>query len=159
MEADGYLIDHTESDWKKLLGFWEWLLEDEMAVSPWLMSRFGDLFFIDETGRVHWLNISDGELTEVAASEDEFIELLESDECAEDWFQFALLDELKKADMTLAEEQCFGFRNLPVLGGEYEIHNVAVWSIADYWAYCGQIHLQLDGLPDGTEVDIDIPEV
>ena len=32
MEADDYLIDHTKFDWKKLLGPWEWLLEDEMAV-------------------------------------------------------------------------------------------------------------------------------
>ena len=76
MEADGYLIDHTKFDWKNLLGPWEWLLEDEMAVSPWLVSRFGDLFFVDATGLVHWLNISDGELIEVATSEDEFIELL-----------------------------------------------------------------------------------
>lgn len=159
MEADGCLIDHTKFDWKELLGPWEWLLEDDMAVSPWLVSQFGDLFFVDETGLVHWLNISDGELTEVATSEDEFMELLENDECAEEWFQLAFLDDLKTAGRTLAAGQCFGFKDLPVLGGEYEIQNVDVWSIADYWAYCGRIHLQLDGLPDGTEVDIDIPEL
>jgi len=31
-------------------------------------------------------------------------------------------------------------------------------SITDYWVFCGHIHAQLDGLPDGTEVDIDVPE-
>ena len=95
----------------------------------------------------------------MATSEDEFIELLETDECAEEWFQLAFLDELKQAGRTLAAGQCFGFKDLPVLGGEYEIQNVDVWSIADYWSFCGRIHLQLDGLPDGTEVDIDIPEL
>lgn len=157
METDDYLIDHSDFDWKALLGSWEWLLEDEMEVAPWLVSRFGDLFFIDELGIVNWLNVSDGELTEVASSEAEFIELLDTGDNADDWFLMSLVDDMLVAGKTLAAGQCYGFKTLPVLGGEFEASNVEVRTIIDYWMVCGRIHAQLDGLPDGTELDIDIP--
>jgi hypothetical protein len=158
METDDYLIDHSGFDWKNLLGSWEWLLEDDMEVAPWLVSRFGDLFFIDELGIVNWLNISDGELTEVASSEAEFIELLDQDGNADDWFLMSLVDDVSDAGRTPGAGQCYGFRTLPVLGGEFEASNVEVLAITDYWTFCGRIHAQLDGLPDGTELDIEIPE-
>jgi len=158
MDTHDYLIDHAGLDWKKLLGSWEWLLEDDMEVAPWLVSRFGDLFFVDELGIVNWLNISDGELTEVASSEAEFVELLDVEGNAADWFLMGLVDEMSEAGKTLGPGQCYGFRTLPVLGGELETDNVDVLSIADYWADCGHIHAQLDGLPDGVEVDIDMPK-
>ena len=158
METHDYLIDHAGLDWKSLLGSWEWLLEDDMEVAPWLVSRFGDLFFVDELGIVNWLNISDGEVTEVASSEDEFVELLDVEGNAADWFLMGLVDEMSEAGKTVGPGQCYGFRTLPVLGGELESNNVDIFSIADYWSYCGRIHAQLDGLPDGIEVDIDMPE-
>ena len=158
MDADDYLIDHSGFDWKKLLSSWEWLLEDEMEVAPWLVSRFGDLFFVDERGIVNWLNISDGELTEVASSEAEFVELLDDEGNADDWFLMGLVDEMSEAGKELGSGQCYGFRTLPVLGGEFKHENMDVLLLADYWAFCGHIHAQLDGLPDETVVDIDVPE-
>ena len=159
MDTHDYLIDHADFDWKTLLGSWEWLLEDDMEVAPWLVSRFGDLFFVDERGIVNWLNISDGEVTEVATSEAEFVELLNVEDNVADWFLLPLVDEMSEAGKTLGLGQCYGFKSLPVLGGEFEFNNVTILSITDYWAFCGHIHAQLDGLPDGTEVDIDIPEL
>ena len=158
MDAGDYLIDHSLLDWQKLLASWEWLLDDELAVSPWLMSRFGDLFFVDEAGVVSWLNVSDGEVTEVAKSEAEFVELLDDEENAEDWFQIGLVDALVEAGKNLEPAQCFGFKLLPVLGGEYAPANVYAASIEEYWAYCGDLHEQVEGLPDGTEIEIDVPE-
>ena len=158
MDTNDYLIDHSGFDWKTLLGSWEWLLEDEMEVAPWLVSRFGDLFFVDELGIVNWLNISDGELSEVASSEAEFLELLDAEDNASDWFLMGMVDELSEAGKALLPGQCYGFKSLPVLGGDFESNNVDVLQISDYWAFCGHIHAQLDGLPTGTEVDIDVPE-
>ncbi len=159
MDTEDYLIDHSGFHWKELLGSWEWLLEDDMEVAPWLMNRFGDLFFVDELGAVNWLNISDGELTEVASSEEEFLEVLEDSNDADDWFLMSLTDEAVAAGKTLGRGQCYGFKTLPVLDGEFDIANILVVSVADYWRYCGLIHAQLDGLPDGTELEIDIPDL
>ena len=159
MDTDDYLVDHSGFDWKNLIGSWEWLLEDEMEVAPWLVSRFGDLFFVDELGVVNWLNISDGELIEVASSEEEFIALLEVEDNAADWFQMVFVDELSESDRKLGPGQCYAFKTLPVLGGEYDAANIHIVSVSGYWQYCGQIHAQLDGLPDGTELEIDIPDL
>ncbi len=158
MEADEYLTDHSQCDWQHMLGDWEWLLEDDFEVAPWLVSKFGDLFFLDEEGVVYWLNISDGELTEVAENETEFIELLEAENYIDELFQISFVHEMSDAGKKLAAGECYGFRTLPVLGGEYDASNIDVWPIADYWKFCGRIHVQLDGLPDGTELDIDVPE-
>jgi len=168
MDVNDYLIDHAGLDWPKLLSHWAWLLDDEMEVQPWLMNRFGDLFFVDEEGVVLWLNITDGEVSEVASSVDEFFELLESEDDSEDeedlgndagdWFLMGLVDEAAEAGLQLGPAQCYGFKDLPVLGGEFEASNLYLSSIEKYWAFCGSVHAQIDGLPDGAEVEIDIPE-
>lgn len=170
MDVNDYLIDHTNFDWPKLLSSWAWLLDEEMEVQPWLMNRFGDLFFVDEVGVVLWLNITDGELTEVATNADEFFELLENDDeteseddedlgsDADDWFLFGMVDEAVEAGMNLQPGQCYGFKVPPVLGGEYESSNIYVSSVEEYWSFCGNVHAQIDGLPDGTEIEIDLPE-
>ena len=54
--------------------------------------------------------------------------------------------------------QCFGFKLLPVLDGEYDPSSVYVASIEEYWDCCGDVHEQIDDLPDGTEIEIDISE-
>ncbi len=158
MGVDDYLIDHAEFDWPKLLACWEWFLDDDAEVQPWLMNRFGDLFFVDDTGVVLWLNITDGELSEVAADVDEFFKLLDDEDNAADWFLMGLVDEAVEAGKTLEPSQCYGFSTLPVLGGEFELSNVCISSVESYWKFCAGIHAQIDGLPDGAEVEIDIPE-
>ena len=173
MDVNDYLIDHSTFDWQKLLSSWAWLLDEEMEVQPWLMNRFGDLFFVDEAGVVLWLNITDGELSEVAENVDAFFELLENNEVnlddedddeeeiddnAEDWFLMGLVDDALAGGMKPGPGQCYAFKSLPVLGGDYEMSNIYLSTVEAYWAFCGQVHAQIDGLPDGVEVEIDIPE-
>ena len=158
MESNEYLLDHSTLDWPRLLSSWDWLLDDDMVVQPWLMNRFGDLFFVDEVGVVNWLNVSDGELSELAETTDEFAQLLEDEENLADWFMLELVDEAAEIGLRLNPGQCLGFRTLPIIGGEFESENLYVSSIEDYWNFCGQVHSQIHGLPDGAEIDIDIPE-
>ena len=159
MTVDSYLLDITSIEVEKLFASWLWLLDDEAEIEPWLMNCFGDLFFLDEDGTVIWLNVTDGELTEVAGSPDEFTQMLENDEHFSEWFLPGLVDDLQEAGNTLQPGQCFAFRQLPVLGGDYELPNITSCSVQSYWDFCGVIHAQIDGLPDGEEVDIDVPEL
>ena len=46
-----------------------------------------------------------------------------------------------EAGKELGSGQCYGFRTLPVLGGEFTPENVDVLYLADYWAFCGHIHV------------------
>ena len=50
MDVNDYLIDHSKLEWHKMLSAWSWLLDDEAEIEPWLMNRFGDLFFRMKTG-------------------------------------------------------------------------------------------------------------
>jgi len=158
MTTDAYLIDISEMDIEPLIDAWQWMFDEDDEIEPFLMNCFGDLFFLDADGVVLWLNISDGELSEVAASEDEFTQLLENDEQTADWFLPGLVDDLLDAGKTLKPDECFAFRTLPVLGGEYETDNVIVYSIRKYWEFCGAVHSQVAGLPDGTEIEINVAD-
>ena len=180
MDVNDYLIDHSKLEWHKMLSAWSWLLDDEAEIEPWLMNRFGDLFFLDEEGAVLWLNVTDGELSEVAENADEFFALLESsvegtdeddsedtadfedqdesDDNAEDWFLMAVVDEAVEAGLKLGPGECYGFKTLPILGGDYGPENMYVSTVEKYWSFCGYVHAQIDGLPDGAEVEIDLPE-
>lgn len=35
---------------------------------------------------------------------------------------------------------------------------ICISDISEYWSFCGQVHKQIDGLPDGSEIEIEIPE-
>jgi hypothetical protein len=180
MDVNDYLVDHTKLEWHKMLSAWSWLLDDEAEIEPWLMNRFGDLFFLDEDGAVLWLNVSDGELSEVAENADEFFAMLESsvdgsdeddsedaadfedeeesEDNAEDWFLMGIVDEAVEAGLKLGPGECYGFKTLPILGGDYVPENLYVSTVEKYWSFCGYVHAQIDGLPDGAEVEIDLPE-
>ena len=182
MDVNDYLIDHTKLEWHKMLSAWSWLLDDEAEIEPWLMNRFGDLFFLDEDGAVLWLNVTDGELSEVAANADEFFALLESsvdgsdededededaadfedeeesNDDAEDWFLMGIVDEAVEAGLKLGPGECLGFKTLPILGGDYVPENLYVSTVEKYWSFCGYVHAQIDGHPDGAEIEIDLPE-
>ncbi|MFO1002841.1 MAG: DUF1851 domain-containing protein [Planctomycetaceae bacterium] len=180
MDVNDYLIDHSKLDWQKMLSAWSWLLDDEAEIEPWLMNRFGDLFFLDEEGAVLWLNVTDGELSEVADNADEFFALLESssdgsgdddaddavdfedegefEDNADDWFLIGFVDEAVEDGLKPGPGECYGFKVLPVLGGDYSSENLYLSRVEEYWSFCGRVHAQIHGLPDGSEVEIDLPE-
>lgn len=33
---------------------------------------------------------------------------------------------------------------------------ICISDISEYWSFCGQVHKQIDGLPDGSEIEIEI---
>lgn len=150
MDLHNYLIDHAALDWPKLLSHWQWLLPVGVKVEPWLMNRFGDLFWIDSREAVHWLNITDGSLEPMTASEGEFLELLEDQDNLADWMLVSLVDEAAKKGKPLASGRCFGFKQLPIQGGTYERTNIKAFPIDDYWKLCGEIHRQLNISPNTT---------
>jgi hypothetical protein len=52
--------------------------------------------------------------------------------------------------------ECYGFKRPPILGGGFTVENTAILPIHDYLACSGSIHQQLQNVPDGTEVQIEI---
>jgi hypothetical protein len=54
----------------RLLECWRWLIPDDQQ--PLFATALGDLFMAGRDGSVRWLDMGDGQLQTVAASEPEF---------------------------------------------------------------------------------------
>jgi hypothetical protein len=68
-----------------------------------------------------------------------------------------LVDQLVAAGRRLEPGQCYGFRELPVLGGAYTPENTQIMSIPELYEAFGPIHEKLKDLPDGTHVKFELP--
>ncbi|APW58704.1 DUF1851 domain-containing protein [Paludisphaera borealis] len=154
MPARDYLIDHSGFDWTDLLSGWAWLLPVEVTV--WLMNRFGDLFLTSPGGTVHLLDVGAGSLTRLAEDRNDFFRKLDEEGNADDWLMIPLVDRLTAAGIRLQSGQCYSFVVPPVLGGDYTAENTVVLPIKEHYEAYGSYHCSLRGMPDGTQVSIEV---
>jgi hypothetical protein len=154
MSLSDYLIDCSQFDWQKLVASWHWLLPPKFTT--WMMNRFGDLFLKTEDGKIHRLALDDGSFAVLAESKDQFCDKLDEPGVANDLFLMPLVDELVAAGKTLKEGQCYAFIQIPILGGDYVIQNIAVRDVAYQYAALGPIFEKLKDVPDGTQVSFEI---
>jgi hypothetical protein len=145
-----YLIDQSGVDWPKALSTWSWLLPPKFTL--WLANRFADLFLVLPDATVHMLDVSAGTLTKVAESRGDFCAKIDDADTANDWLMIPLVDKLVTAGIRLLPGQCYGFKQPPVLGGEYVVENCGPLPIWDYLGASGSIHEQLQNVPDGARV-------
>jgi len=156
ISVSDYLIDQDGIDWPKALASWSWLVPPEFTL--WLVNRFADLFVVVPDGAVHMLDVGAGTLTKVAESRDHFCEKIDVGGSADEWLMIPLVDRMVAAGITLRHGECYGFKTLPVLGGDYAVENAAPLPVWDYLGACGSIHEQLRDLPDGSQVVIEVVE-
>ncbi|HKE95993.1 MAG TPA: T6SS immunity protein Tdi1 domain-containing protein [Povalibacter sp.] len=152
MELAHYLLDQKGEDWSSLLRPWRWLLPASFTI--WMVNRFGEVIMVVEDGSVHRLDIGAGTLERVAESREDFGARMDIDDNAGNWFMICLVDDCVAGNLHPGPGQCYAFRILPSLGGEYSLENVMVASIRDYYEFSAQVHEQLRGVPDGTSVEI-----
>lgn len=149
---DDLKVDFTNIDLKRLLESWDWLIGNDKT--PILISSIGDIFLEDRSEKCYLLNVGEGIIEKVAEDKTEFKEKLNDNKIVSDWFLVELVAELKKGGMELTENTLYGYKKLPVLGGEYEPENFELTDIEVHFELSGQIHKQIKDLPDGTDVKI-----
>src|SRR5688500_4199877 len=103
MKVADYLIDCSSFDWQELIATWHWRLPH--AFTAWTMNRFGDLFLRTEDGKIHVLRLDDGSLQCLADSKDQFCDLIDNAETANDWLMIPLVDRLVAAGKFLKEKE------------------------------------------------------
>jgi hypothetical protein len=138
---DGFAVESLLEDWR-------WLVPTSHA--PILMTALGDLFLLDDVGRVHFLDMIGGEMKLVASSRNEFEQKCESREHRQNWFIGSLVLELQKRHGQLAMGQCFSCKVPLSLGGQLDTENFEPCDIHVHCSVLGQIHRQTKGLPPGT---------
>ena len=152
MDVHEYLIDHADIDWSLALQEWNWLLPSEFSV--WLLTRTGDLFITIPEGQIYMLDVGAGTLQQVAMSRDEFCAKIDEPGTAEDWLMIPIVDRLVASGAHLGPGQCYSFRPLPPLGGDYGADNRMVFGIREHFGGWGSVQRQISQLPDGSQVVI-----
>ncbi len=131
---------------------WDWLLPDEFE--PVMASTLGDVFFQQGGPEIYWLNTGTAEITLVAGSREEFLELLQAEQ-ADEWFMPHLIEALKSAGKSLRPDECYTYVFLPIFKeGKYEVGNLNPVPAVEHFRVTGDLHRQLRDIPDGTTVRI-----
>lgn len=154
MNVNDYLIDQEGKDWAELLSGWLSLLPSTFTV--WLVNKLGDAFIVFDDESVHLLDIGVGTIERVADNRDHFCELIDLGNNSNDWLMVDLVDRCVAAEMTLTENQCYGFKVSPVLGGNYSVENLEPTDLSVHYSLLADIFKQTKDLPDGTKVNIRI---
>lgn len=146
-------FDHL--DRTKLIEDWQWLVGSALPV---LLSSVGDAFLKNESGEVFWLITGSAEYEKVADSYAEFQDKLKDNELVHEWFLVPVVAQLKEQGVILEQGKLYGFKQLPVLGGNYNSDNFELTDIEVHFAMSGQMNFQIKDLPDGAKVNFSVTE-
>jgi hypothetical protein len=148
------LVDQTGLNWLELLSGWAPPLPAEFTV--WMVNRFGDVLAVFEDGSINLLDVGSGQLSRVAENRDDFIEKVDTDNNADNWFLMSLTDQCVKSGMILSAGECYGFKIPSLLGGAYALENIETTNIAVHYSFLADIFQQTRDLPNGTKVEIKV---
>jgi len=145
-------LDGTDTG--PLMETWRWLLPPTLR--PWFATALGDLFLVGQDGQVWWLDVGSGQARAVERTPDEFQRLAADPEHADLWFGEALVDAIRASGLLLGPGECYSYRQLPMLGGEYAAPNFRTYDVTTHFRVWGPLHEQLKDLPEGAQVQFDV---
>jgi hypothetical protein len=145
-------VEHLSVE--RLLSNWRWLCPEPVGLIA--RNTFGDLFLQKESGKVFKLDVSIEQLSEIAASEDEFRAMSAMAEKRQQWFGEA--DELAAAERGLSPNalQCIAFKTPLVFAGSGTPDNVYIADLYEQVSFLGDLNRQISGLADGTKVRLNV---
>jgi hypothetical protein len=133
---------------------WAWKLGNDWT--PIMFSVIGDVFIELPAKSVWWLSTATGSLEQVADSRDELRQLLETDR-ADEWFLPGLVDALHEQGKVPGSDQCYSYAILPVFAqGSFSAENMSVVPAGEHFTLSGDVHEKIQGLPDGSNVEIKV---
>ena len=145
-----YTLPVERSDWNALLADWSSLIPP--GSSPWLLSRFGELFFEEADDKIGMLQVSNFQYSVVATNKKDFEEWLVDPDKMSEWFLAPLVDQLAAKGKTLKPDYCYSFKQALGLGGPLNAENVMEIPIHEHFGLWGEVHRQIKDLPQGSQV-------
>ena len=118
---------------------------------------FGDLFLRTVEGKVVWLNVGGGTLTEAAESDASFKEWLSDPAKREVWFAERQLETLAERGLKPNDSQCIGFKTPVVFAESRNVpDNAYVADVYEQVSFLGNLHRQIADVPNGGKVRLRI---
>jgi hypothetical protein len=150
MDINDYLIDQNGKNWPELLSGWAPPLPESFEI--WLVNRFGDVFAIFEDGSVHMLDVGTGQIKRVADDREHFCSQIDLDDNASNWLMMPLVNRCAAAGLKLRDDECYGYKVPPFLGGEYRVENIEPTDLSVHYSLLADTFRQTKDLPDGTKI-------
>ena len=113
----------------------------------------GDMFLTSPDGKVHFLNLMEGQFSAVSDSLQQFQERLHDPEIVGEWFLPEVVETNIEIGMKLNPNQCYGMKTPAFLGGQLEPDNIEAIDVSVYYSITGQLLRQVKDLPPGTKIN------
>jgi hypothetical protein len=149
-DVQKYLLTIERNDWNEILRDWSELIPANST--RWLLSSFGELFFIQPDGRIGQLQVSAFQYQVVAQNTQDFEEWLDDPDKLTDWLLAPLVDLLAAAGKQLKPDSCYSFITPLGLGGQLSADNVMVIPIREHFCCFGEIFQHIKDVPDGDQI-------
>jgi hypothetical protein len=151
MERKELMLDLGQFDHNELLSEWRWLVDD--SYTPLVLTAMGDMFLTSPDGKVHFLDLMEGQFSVVSDSVKEFQEKLHDPEIVAKWFLPEVVETNMAIGMTLGAKECYGMGIPAFLSGKLEPDNIEPIDVYVYYSVTGQLLNQVKDLPPGTKID------
>jgi hypothetical protein len=148
--ADDLFVRIDSFDHESVRAAWSSVLPKQSLITA--ASLFGDLFISRESGEILMLEVTSGEVKQVAVCVEEFEWDLDQREKQEQWLLRGLALAARAAGLIPGSGECLAFRTPPMLGGKLHPANLLPWSFVKYHEGLAQLFPQLRGLPRGTQI-------
>ena len=137
---------------EKISDAWGW--KDVRPRALIMQNAFGNIIFTDEGGQYWGICPEELSCIVVASNDEEFATLQCTDEFLKDWAMQALVDQVRSTLGLPTAERCFCLKVPATLGGAYALDNVGTIDRAELIAFSGDLAKQIDGLPNGTRIEL-----
>lgn len=155
MNFEDFTVSHEETDWSDCLQSWSWLLKKNPEIQVLLVTKFAELFVINDDDEVWFMSSSGGSYEKVADSLEAFSSLLEDNETLNLYFMPQLAMSLEKEGLILGDDHCYGFK-IPCVYEEctFEPDNFYVANIAEYLKALGNRLGEMEQQAGNTQVTL-----
>lgn len=138
-----------------LLHEWRWLFEGEFQLLA--VNAFGDLFLVDAQDKVYRLDVTGGTISVVASSTREFFDAANDVNEKREWLLDRLEQEAAQKGLRPSKGQCIGYKVPPVFKESVTTQqNAYVADLYEYVSFMGDVHEQINDVPDGSQVRVKI---
>ena len=139
----------SQEQYARALEAWTWI--DVNGKAPVFASPFGDVCLRDDAG-FWWLDVLEGSLDLVWRTADQLRAELNTGEGQDRYLLAGLAWAAEQQGLTPTQDQVYGFKHPPVLGGAIDLQNVETTSFVVSVTIAGQLHRQVRDMTPGTPI-------